>query len=303
LPLLEGDRVVAYNDNLEDQGKLTGTLTKKAVDFISSHKNEPFFLYLAQPMPHVPLAASAAFRGKSEQGLFGDVVMELDWSVGQIMKRLDELKLSENTILIITSDNGPWLNYGDHAGSSGGLREGKGTAWDGGTRVPCIIRWPGKIAAGSVNSQLMVNIDLLPTIVSITKAALPKNRIDGMDFSSLLTGKTEQGPRTVFYYYYDVNNLKAVRYQNWKLVFPHSSRTYTAGLPGKNGYPGPAPDAPVKMALYNLSHDPGEQYDVQASYPEIVKKIEGYAEEARQDLGDDLTKRIGANRRPAGKVN
>lgn len=303
LPILEGDKVVAYNDNLEDQGKLTGTLTKKAVDFISIHQKEPFFLYLAQPMPHVPLAASAAFKGKSEQGLFGDVVMELDWSVGQIMKRLDDLKLSENTILIITSDNGPWLNYGDHAGSSGGLREGKGTAWDGGTRVPCIIRWPGKIAAGSVNSQLMVNIDLLPTIVSIAKASLPENKIDGMDFSALLTGKTNKGPREVFYYYYDVNNLKAVRYKNWKLVFPHSSRTYTVGVPGKNGYPGPQPDVPVKMALYNLSHDPGEQYDVQAGYPEIVKKIEGYAEEARQDLGDDLTKRVGANRRPAGKVN
>ncbi len=303
LPILDGEKVVAYNDNLEDQGKLTGTFTKKAVEFITDHQKDPFFLYLAQPMPHVPLAASKAFRGKSELGIFGDVIMELDWSIGEIMKTLDRYKLSENTILIITSDNGPWLNFGDNAGSSGGFREGKGTAWDGGTRVPCLIRWPGSIPAGSLSSQLMVNIDLLPTIAALTKAKLPAFKIDGMDFSDVLTGKSNKGPREVFYYYYDVNNLKAVRYKNWKLVFPHSSRAYSGSLPGKGGYPGPAPDVKVKMALYNLSHDPGEQYDVQENYPEIVKQIQIYAEEARVDLGDELTNRKGANRRPSGKVS
>lgn len=302
LPIIEGEKQVAINATLEDQAKLTAAFTQRAVNFIKANKKNPFFLYLAHPMPHVPLAASARFKGKSQAGVFGDVVMELDWSVGEILNILDNLKLSENTILIVTSDNGPWLNYGSHAGSSGGLREGKGTAWEGGTRVPLFIRWPGKVAAGSLSGQLLTNLDLLPTIVQITGAALPQNKIDGVSFLPLLQGKTTQSPREVFYYYYDQNSLKAVRYQNWKLVLPHPSRSYALDVPGKAGFPGKTTTVNVKMALYNLTHDPGEVYDVQQQYPEMVQKIMLYAEQAREDLGDDLTNRKGKNVRTAAVV-
>jgi len=302
LHIYDGDNVVGTNSTLEDQSKLTGTFTQKAISFIKTNKNKPFFLYLAQPMPHVPLAASDKFKGKSGMGVFGDVIMELDWSIGQIMQTLDQNNLSKNTMLIITSDNGPWLRFGDNAGSTGGLREGKGTAWDGGTRVPCIMRWPGTIEAGSVNSHLMTNMDLLPTIMAFTGAQLPKNRIDGLDFSALIKGRSKADVRQVFYYYYDINNLKGVRYKNWKLVLPHSSQTY-AQLHGINGFPGETHNVPVKMALYDLAHDPGEIYDVQTLYPDTVKKIMQFVEEARTDLGDEITHRKGLNVRAPGRVN
>ncbi|HEY4324822.1 MAG TPA: sulfatase [Mucilaginibacter sp.] len=300
LPIYDGDKVVAHNSTLEDQSKLTGTLTTKAVEFIKANKSHPFFLYLAHPMPHVPLAASEKFKGKSGMGTFGDVIMELDWSIGQIMQTLDQNKLSKNTILIITSDNGPWLKFGDNAGSTAGLREGKGTAWDGGTRVPCIIRWPGTIEAGTVNSHLMTNMDLLPTIMAFTGGPLPKNKIDGLNFVDLLLGKTTTDIREVFYYYYDTNNLKGVRYKNWKLVLPHNSQTYES-IHGMNGFPGQEHYVNVPMALYDLAHDPGEKYDVQTLYPDMVKKIMVYVEDARTDLGDALTHRKGQNVREPGR--
>ncbi len=299
LPIIEGDKQVAINATLADQAKLTSTFTQKAVSFITANKKDPFFLYLAHPMPHVPLAASAKFKGKSEAGVFGDVIMELDWSIGEILNTLDKQGLSANTLLIVTSDNGPWLSFGSNAGSSGGLREGKATAWEGGTRVPCFIRWPGKVEAGSLSGQLLTNMDLLPTIVNITGATMPAKKIDGVSFMPLLLGKTTKGPREVFYYYYDKNSLKAVRYQNWKLVLPHQSRSYALDTPGKDGLPGKTSTVDVKMTLYNLSHDPGEAYDVQKQYPEMVQKIMQYVEQAREDLGDDLTNRKGKNVRTA----
>ncbi len=299
LPLIEGDKVVAINATLADQAKLTSTLTQKAVSFITSNKKNSFFLYLAHPMPHVPLAASDKFKGKSEAGIFGDVIMELDWSLGEIMNTLDKERLSANTVLIVTSDNGPWRNFGNNAGSSGGFREGKGTAWDGGVRVPCLVRWPGKVEAGSVNSQLLTNMDILPTIVNLTGSPSPKNKIDGISFMPLLLGKAAKGPREIFYYYYDENSLKAVRYKNWKLVLPHHSRSYVLDMQGKDGYPGKTTNVEVKTALYNLTHDPGEVYDVQKLYPEIAEKIMAFVEQAREDLGDNLTKRRGKNVRPA----
>ncbi len=250
-------------------------------------------------MPHVPLAASDKFKGKSEAGIFGDVIMELDWSLGEIMNTLDKERLSANTVLIVTSDNGPWRNFGNNAGSSGGFREGKGTAWDGGVRVPCLVRWPGKVEAGSVNSQLLTNMDILPTIVNLTGSPSPKNKIDGISFMPLLLGKAAKGPREIFYYYYDENSLKAVRYKNWKLVLPHHSRSYVLDMQGKDGYPGKTTNVEVKTALYNLTHDPGEVYDVQKLYPEIAEKIMAFVEQAREDLGDNLTKRRGKNVRPA----
>lgn len=303
LPIIEGDKQVATNATLEDQAKLTSTLTRRALQFITANRQKPFFLYLAHPMPHVPLAASAKFKGKSEAGLFGDVIMEIDWSVGEIINALDREGLSGNTILIVTSDNGPWLNFGTNAGSSAGLREGKGTAWEGGVRVPCFIRWPGKIEAGAICSQLLTNMDLLPTIVSITGAPSPKNKIDGISFMPLLSGKTAKGPREVFYYYYDKNSLEAVRYKNWKLVLPHKSRSYALDLHGKDGFPGKTTTVEVKMALYDLTHDPGEAYDVQKQNPELIKRIMEFVEDARKDLGDDLTNKKGQNVRMAAVLD
>jgi arylsulfatase A-like enzyme len=302
LTLLEGDRPVDTLRTINDQAKLTTLFTEKAVSFIKENRKTPFFLYLAHPMPHAPLAVSSKFKGKSELGLFGDVIMELDWSLGQILNVLDEEKLAANTLLIVTSDNGPWITFGDHAGSSGGFREGKQTVWEGGTRVPLLVRWPGKIEAGGVNSELFTNMDLLPTIAAATGAHLPQNKIDGLNFLPLLTRKTSKGPREVFYYYFGVGstNLQAIRYKHWKLVLPHKSLTYTRELHGTGGRPGAYAFVEVPLALYDLARDPAEAYDVQKQHPEVVRKIMGFAEEARDDLGDDLTQRKGKNlRQPA----
>jgi len=300
LPLLEGDHAIDTLRNLTDAARLTTLFTERSVAFIKANKARPFFLYLAHPLPHVPLAVSAKFKGKSELGLFGDVIMELDWSLGQILKALDDEKLAANTLLIVTSDNGPWLSYGDHAGSSAGFREGKSTTWEGGNRIPLLVRWPGRVAAGDVISQLLTNMDVLPTIVAATGAALPQKRIDGVNFLPLLTGQTKQAPREVFYYYFGVNdsNLEGIRYRHWKLVLPHEAATYTKQR-GKNGRPAPGTRIPVPLALYDLAHDPGEIYDVQQDHPDIVQKMQALAEQAREDLGDDLTKRTGKNVRPA----
>jgi arylsulfatase len=302
IPIIEGNTIIDSIVTREDQDKLTTTYTEKAVAFIKSSQKKPFFLYLAHSMPHVPLAVSSKFKGKSSIGLYGDVIMELDWSLGEIIKTLDLLKLSANTMVIVTSDNGPWMRYGNNGGSSGGLREGKSTAFEGGVRVPCLIKWPGKVEAGGVSGQLLTNMDLLPTIVEITGAAYPREKIDGLSFKSHLFGQTSKGPREVFYYYYNANNLKAVRYKNWKLVLPHQSQSYESNEPGQNRVKGNVTNINIRMALYDLAHDPGEEYDVQKSFPEIVKQIQTFVEEARADLGDDITGRKANNVRPAAVI-
>lgn len=300
LLLLNGDKAVDTIKTHEQQENLTTVFTQKAVSFIEQYKANPFFLYLAHPMPHVPLAVSAKFKGKSELGTFGDVIMELDWSVGEIAKALKAAKVDQNTIFIVTSDNGPWLIYGNHAGSTAGLKEGKLNTSEGGTRVPLLMRWPGKIEAGGVNSELMTNMDLLPTIAAATKAPLPKNKIDGLNFlPALLSPRIVKGPREVFYYYYGKNNLEAVRYKNWKLILPHVANSYV-GLHGKDGLANKSEKVNIEQALYNLSHDPGERYDVKSQYPEIVTKLLSFAADARADLGDDITSSKGLNvRHPA----
>ncbi|WP_332912807.1 sulfatase [Algoriphagus boritolerans] len=194
LPLIAGDSTIAY---LEDQRELTSWYTYKSLEFIEKNKEKPFFLYLAHSMPHVPLFVSEKFAGKSEQGAYGDVMMEIDWSVGEIRKKLKELGLSENTLIIFTSDNGPWLSYGGHAGLQVGLKEGKGTSWDGGIRVPAIFTWPGKIPAGMVQNQAAMTIDILPTLAKLTGSPLPKLKIDGADIWPLIQGK-KNGIETLF---------------------------------------------------------------------------------------------------------
>jgi arylsulfatase len=300
LPLIEGEKTIQTNP---DQSQFTTSFTEKTIDFIKRKKDKPFFVYLAHPMPHVPLAVSDKFKGKSKQGLYGDVMMELDWSIGQIRETLKKLKLEENTLVIVTSDNGPWLNYGNHAGSAGGLREGKGTSFEGGQRVPCLMTWKGKIPAGLVANNLCAALDILPTIVEATAAKMPNRRIDGVSVLEVLKGNTAVNPRISFLYYYRKNNLEAVRDENWKLVFPHPGRTYEGFAAGKDGMPGGANENyAFEGGLYDLRRDPGERYNVMNDNPEVVKRLTQIADEARQDIGDDLTKSEGKNRRTIGKI-
>jgi arylsulfatase A-like enzyme len=304
LPLYKNNQAIETIQTLDNQATLTTRYTEEAIRFIHANKQQPFFVYLPHSMPHVPLAVSAKFKGKSKQGLYGDVLMEIDWSVGEIMKTLKANHLDKNTLLIFTSDNGPWMNFGNHAGSTGGLREGKGTSFEGGQKVPCIMRWPGKIPAGSVCTELAATIDLLPTITKITNASLPAQTIDGLNILPLLLNPSSGPIRTTFYYYYRKNSLEAVRNEQYKLVFPHEGRSYLNQLPGKDGFPGKAPEnVPVTMALFDLRRDPGERYDVQTDHPAIVQQLMQLAEKAREELGDDLQKRKGKGIRPAGKLN
>jgi arylsulfatase A-like enzyme len=300
LPLIEGEEVVETNS---DQAQFTTQFTERTVDFIRRNIENPFFVYLAHPMPHVPLFVSEKFAGKSEQGLYGDVMMELDWSVGQIIKTLDELGLSENTLVIFTSDNGPWLNYGNHAGSSGGLREGKGTTFEGGQRVPCLMRWKGVIPEGMICNNLASGIDILPTLAEIAGVPLPQRKIDGVSLLPLMMGEEGANPRETFLYYYRRNNLEAVRQGNWKLVFSHPGRTYAGFEPGNDGMPGRVlENFAHEGGLYDLRRDPGEQYNMMEFYPEIVEQLNKIADAAREDLGDDLSGMPGKNRREPGRI-
>jgi arylsulfatase len=302
LPLLEGDKPIRYIKTLEDQGELTGIYTRRAIRYIQENKGHPFFLYMAPSMVHVPIYASPAFLGKSGVGLFGDVMMEVDWSIGAIMETLKDAGIDRNTLLVFTSDNGPWLTFGDHAGNTAGLREGKGTSWEGGQREPCIMHWPGTIAPGVICSDLSSTIDLLPTIARLCGATLPSNKIDGVDIGSLLTMQKGTPPRDEFVYYYRRNSLEGVRKGQWKLVVPHRSQTYKTYQPGKNGYPGGYAEADIPLALYDLAHDPGETEDVQQSHPEIVQELQALVEKYRKTLGDDITKTPCGECRPPAKV-
>lgn len=302
LPLIEGNEPIRYLRTLKDQDMLTTLYTEKSVSFINRHKNKPFFLYLAHSMVHVPLAVSDKFRGKSKQGLFGDVMMEVDWSVGEVMKTLKDNGIEKNTVVIFTSDNGPWLAFGNHAGSTGGFREGKTTTWEGGMREPAIIRWPGVVPSGTICNKLASNIDILPTLAAITKADLPPNKIDGVNILPLLKGEANAEPRDHLFYYFAKNSLEAVRQGRWKLVLPHRYESYENELPGKDGFRGKDHNSSTGLALYDLRRDPGERYDVKAQKPDVVETLQLLAEKAREDLGDDLTKRPGKNRRPAGKL-
>lgn len=302
LPIMAGDTVWKTVEDLKGQDQLTTIYTEKAVEFIKENKDNPFLLCVPHSMPHVPLGVSDKFRGKSKQGLFGDVIMELDWSVGMIMKELDKHGLTENTLVIFTSDNGPWINFGEHAGSTGGLREGKGTIFEGGNRVPCVMRWPKEIPAGSICNQLASTIDFLPTIAEILKVSPPEKKIDGVNILPLLKGEEGAKPRETFYYYYHGSALEAVRKDNWKLVFPHKSRTYEGFEPGHAGNKGEVGVLQTGLELYDLRRDQGERYNVLEYYPEIVEELQKIAEEARKDLGDDLLGIKGENVREPGRI-
>lgn len=303
LPLVEGNETVELITSFAGQDKLTTLNTEKAVDFINRNKDNPFFLYVPHSMPHIPLGVSDKFRGKSEQGMYGDVMMEIDWSVGQIAQALKANGIEDNTIIIFTTDNGPWLNYGNHAGSSGGLREGKTTSWEGGQRVPFIVRWPSKIAEGVVCNQLASSIDLFPTLASIVGGDLPDHKIDGVDIIELWKGNFQAKPRKDLYYYYGKNNLNAVRKGNWKLVFPHTYQSYEATVPANDGRGGRRINIQVdSLELYNLIRDPGERYNVIDMYPDIVAALLAVGETARADLGDLNIGMEGSGVREIGKL-
>jgi arylsulfatase len=304
LPLYENERVKLAPVTAEHQARLTTWYTERAVQFIEQNRRRPFFLYLAHSMPHVPLFVSEKFKGRSGRGLYGDVIMEIDWSVGQILAALERHRLAERTLVIFTSDNGPWLSYGNHAGSAGGLREGKGTVWEGGVRVPCLMRWPGKIPAGTVCAQPAMTLDLLPTLARLAGAALPTNKLDGKDIWPLMAGHPGAvSPQEAYYFYYQQNELQALTSGPWKLILPHTYRTMEGQPPGRDGKPGPYRN--VKLAqpeLYHLEKDPAETTNVAAAHPEVMARLLALAERARAELGDALTGRQGTEVRPPGRV-
>lgn len=301
LPLMEGNAKVDEVRTLADQDKLTTFYTQRAVHFIERHKDHPFFLYVPHSMPHVPLGVSDRFRGKSAQGKYGDVIMEIDWSVGEILQAIRKNGLDDSTLVIFTSDNGPWMNFGNHAGSAGPLREGKGAMWEGGVRVPCVMRWPGRVAPGQECRKLASTIDLLPTIAAICSASLPARKIDGVNILPLLEGDPHATPRDEFLYYYD-GELQAVRKGKWKLHFPHTYRSYVGVVPGKDGHPGPYASGKTGLELYDLEADPGERHDVAGDHPEVVRSLQALGAAAREDLGDTITKAKGRGVRAPGRA-
>jgi hypothetical protein len=289
LPLVENGNVIE-TVTPEGQNRLTERYTTEAVRFVREHKNSPFFLYLPHTAVHVPIHPGDKFRGRSPYGLYNDWVEEVDWSVGQVLDTVRELGLAERTLVVFTSDNGPWLTQGTNAGTAGPLRGGKGGTFEGGVREPTIVWWPGKVAAGSSNDAVAANFDLLPTFVSLSGGKLPTDHtIDGADLSPLLLGRTTKSPHKA-HFYFSGNTLQAVRSGPWKL----------AVAPQSEGLGKPAPTkAEFTPTLYNLDSDIGERHDIAAQHPDVVKQLRTLVAEMDADLG--LTK-LGPGVRPPGRV-
>jgi arylsulfatase len=259
LPLFENDKVV---ETEPDQSLLTERYTTQALKTIRGAKDKPFFLYFAHTFPHVPLYAGKRFLGKSPRGLYGDVVEEIDWSVGQILQTLKETGQDNNTLVVFSSDNGPWLVKKELGGSAGLYHEGKGSTWEGGMREPCLARYPGVIPAGRTSTAHGNMMDWLPTFAKLASAPLPKDvTLDGQDMSEVLAGRSPGSERVFFYWH--INNLRAVRKGPWKL---HTSTTVAATAPAKTTIL----DNP---SLYNVQIDPSEKYDVAAANPAIVQEL------------------------------
>jgi arylsulfatase A len=296
LPLIEGDEVVKLDP---DQSQLTTWYTDRAVSFIERHRNTPFFLYVPHAMPHVPLFVSDTSTGTTKGGLYGDVVAEIDRSVGRILDAVKRANLDNDTLVIFTSDNGPWMSYGNHAGSPGPFRESKGTSFEGGVRVPFVARWPGRIPKGAVGTLPAMTIDLLPTLAKLAGAPVSTERIiDGRDMWPLMAGGPNARPPHDALYYYWGGELHAVRSGRWKLHLPHPYMSLDVA--GNDGSPGKYVRKEIPLSLFDLEKDAGETTNVVDRHPAVVKQLLEYAERARDDLGDSLTKRVGKNVRPAG---
>lgn len=307
LPLIastanDGAKVVIPKVTHDDQKMLTTWYTEHAVQFIDRNRDRPFLLYVPHTMVHVPLHVSDKFAGKSTRGLFGDVVMELDWSVGQILDALRRNRLDKNTMVIFTADNGPWLCYGTHAGSAAPLREGKMATFEGGFREPTIMWWPGTIPAGTECRTPAMTIDILPTIAHLIGAKLPDHKIDGLNIWPLIHGDPGATSPHEAYYFYWGEALDAVRMGRWKLHFPHTYPTLNGRPGGTEGIPVNYDQGKINLALFDLENDPGETTDVKDQHPDVVAAIEKLADKMREDLGDSARKMKGTGRRPHGEL-
>ena len=302
LKLMEDDQII---DTLESQEFITTEYTERAVSFIERNKDQPFFLYVPHSMPHVPLFVSDKFKGKSPRGLYGDVISEIDWSVGQILEALQANGLDKSTLVIFTSDNGPWLSYGDHSGSALPLKEGKGTTWEGGIRVPAIMRWPGVLPAGKVTDKPAMTIDIFPTIASITGASLPSQPIDGRDMWELLIEPETAPPHhEAYFFYYRQNELQGMLSGDgrWKMHFPHTYRTLNGRPGGKGGHPVLYEYTETEWELYDLVEDVAESQNVIDKFPEVKDRLSSLADSAREELGDKLLEKTGKGLRPLGRI-
>jgi hypothetical protein len=298
LPLFEGDRIIQY---MPDQKQLTTWYTEHAVKFIEKNKERPFFLYVPHTMPHVPLHVSDKHKGKSGHGLYADVIMEIDWSVGEILAALRRNGLDGNTLVVFSSDNGPWLEYGDHAGNALPLREGKMTSFEGGLRVPFLARWPGHVPAGRTCREVVAAMDFFPTFGTLAGAQLPADRIiDGRDIWPLLSGQRgAKSPHEAFFYYWE-ERLESVRSGKWKLHLGHEY--IHPDPPGAGGKPGTIVNWQIGVELFDLENDVGEKTDLAKMNPDVVQRLQALAEQCRDDLGDSAQKRIGKNVRPPGRL-
>jgi len=289
VPLLR-DEAVAELLTDEQQSCLVERYTDEALTFIRANRERPFFLYFPHTAVHTPIHPGKAFQGKSANGRFGDWVEEVDWSVGRVLDTLRELKLDRNTLVVFTSDNGPWLNKGSDGGSAGPLRGGKGSTWEGGVRVPTLAWWPGKVPAGSVCDAVAGTIDWLPTCVALAGGRVPAEPvIDGRDISALLLGRSKQSPREAHYYFASYD-LQAVRQGPWKLAVAAQSEARGRALPDD------AKDATPR--LYNLDEDIGERNNVADAHPEVVARLQALVASMRAEIGGKEPKA----RRPAGAV-
>ena len=267
----------------QHQPMLTTWYTEHAVDFIRRRKDQPFLLYIPHSMPHVPIFASEKFKGKSGAGLYGDVMMEIDWSVGEVMNALKASGVADNTLVFFSSDNGPWISYGNHAGKTP-FREAKATSFDGGTRSACILRFPGRIKAGTVSTRAWCSIDMLPTLAHLAEAKLPDNPIDGRDVWDLISGKPGAKNPHEYYAFSTGPNFEAVMSGDgkWKLHVPHPYQTLVRA--GHNGAPGEYRRTEIGLSLYDMENDPYETKNVLEQYPEVARLLEGHAEEHRREF-------------------
>ena len=273
--------VVIEDVSPADQNRLTAWATEGAVDFIRRKKDQPFFLYVPHSMPHVPLAVSDRFRGRSGAGLYGDVITEIDWSVGEIMRALKENGVEDDTLVILTSDNGPWHVYGDHAGKTP-FREAKGTTFEGGTRSPCVMRFPGRIPAGATSAAMLGTIDLLPTFARLAGAALPATPVDGRDVWDLIAGRPGAANPHEYYAFTNGNGFEGVASGDgrWKLHVPHGYRTLDVA--GSGGRPGKYRQERIGLSLFDLHEDPCETVNVIDRHPEVAARLQALAERHRQ---------------------
>lgn len=292
LPLMRDDEVVEVLEG-DDRDTPIERFTDEAVRFISARRDRPFFLYFAHTATHIPLHPGKRFRGRSPHGLYADWVEEVDWSVGRVLDALREQKLADDTLVIFTSDNGPWLPYGSEAGTAEPLRGGKGSTWEGGVRVPLIAWWPGHVPANAVRDAVAGNIDFLPTFVSLAGGPVPtRPKIDGRDLSPLLLGQSETSPHEA-YFLYNVHRLEAVRSGPWKLALGPQIENL-----GDEHFPADA--FSLAPRLYNLDTDIAEQTDVAARHPDVVARLQQHAEAMIRDLGDGSP---GPGVRPAARAN